>query len=72
MFRTAFKLILRNWWRNKTFMLISLISLTIGIAFINLLISFVVYEQEIEKKNPNHKRMVWTMQDMLSIIRRRW
>ena len=66
MFRTAFKLILRNWWRNKTFTLISLISLTIGIAFINLLISFVVYEQGIEKKNPNHKRMVWTMQDMPS------
>ena len=29
-------------------------------------------EKGIEKKNPNHKRMVWTMQDMLSIIRRRW
>ena len=66
MFKTTCKLIFRNWWRNKTFTLISIISLTVGIAFFNLLFSFVVYEQGIEKNNPNYKRMVWAMQDMPS------
>ena len=66
MFKTTCKFIFRNWWRNKTFTLISLISLTVGIAFFNLLFSFVVYEQGIEKNNPNYKRMVWAMQDMPS------
>lgn len=66
MFRTAFKLILRNWWRNKTFTLISLISLTVGIACFSLLFSFVIYEQGIENQNPNRDRMVWVMQDMPS------
>lgn len=63
---TTIKLILRNWWRNKTFTLISLISLTVGIACFSLLFSFVIYEQGIEKQNPNRKRMVWVMQDMPS------
>ena len=66
MFKTTCKLIFRNWWRNKTFTLISIISLTVGIAFFNLLFSFVVYEQGIEKSNPNYKRMVWALQDMPS------
>lgn len=66
MFKTTCKLIFRNWWRNKTFTLISIVSLTVGIAFFNLLFSFVVYEQGIEKNNPNYKRMVWAMQDMPS------
>src|SRR5690554_4722159 len=66
MFKTTCKLIFRNWWRNKTFTLISIISLTVGIAFFNLLFSFVVYEQGIEKNNPNYKQMVWAMQDMPS------
>lgn len=63
---TTIKLILRNWWRNKTFTLISLISLTVGIACFSLLFSFVIYEQKIEKQNPNRKRMVWVMQDLPS------
>ena len=66
MFKTTCKLIFRNWWRNKTFTLISIISLTVGIAFFNLLFSFVVYEQGIEKNNSNYKRMVWALQDMPS------
>ncbi len=66
MFKTTCKLIFRNWWRNKTFTLISIVSLTVGIAFFNLLFSFVVYEQGIEKNNPNYKQMVWAMQDMPS------
>lgn len=63
MFKTALKLILRNWWRNKTFMLISIISLTVGIAFTALLMSFVSYENGIEKNNPNLNKIVWVMQN---------
>ena len=63
---TTLKLILRNWWRNKTFTLIALLSLTVGIACTNLLGAFVTYEQGIEKSNPNQKRMVWVMQDLPS------
>jgi|GEM_PF-3269196 hypothetical protein len=63
---TTLKLILRNWWQNKTFTLIALLSLTVGIACTNLLGAFVTYEWGIEKSNPNRKRMVWVMQDMPS------
>ncbi len=66
MLLTTLKLILRNWWRNKTFTLIALLSLTIGIACTNLLGAFVTYEWGIEKSNPNWKRMVWVMQDLPS------
>ena len=51
MFKTALKLIFRNWWRNKTFTHISILSLTVGIACTALLISFVAYEYGIEKNN---------------------
>ncbi len=66
MFKTTLKLIFRNWWHNKTFTLISIISLTVGIACTTLLISFVSYEYGIEKNNPNRDRLVWVMQDMPS------
>ncbi|ULB35672.1 ABC transporter permease [Proteiniphilum propionicum] len=66
MFKTALKLIFRNWWRNKTFTLISILSLTVGIACTALLISFVSYEYGIEKDNPNRDKLVWVMQDMPS------
>jgi len=66
MLLTTLKLILRNWWRNKTFTLIALLSLTVGIACTNLLGAFVTYERGIEKSNPNWKRMVWVMQDLPS------
>ncbi len=58
MFKTSLKLILRNWWRNKTFTLISILSLTTGIACTALLISYVSYEYGIEKKNPNLNQLV--------------
>ena len=62
MFKTALKLIFRNWWRNKTFTLISILSLTVGIACTALLISFVSYEYGIEKNNPNRDKLIWVMQ----------
>ncbi len=63
MIKTALKLIFRNWWRNKTFTLISILSLTVGIACTALLISFVSYEYGIEKRNPNQDQLVWVMQE---------
>ena len=42
------KLIFRNWWRNKLFAVISLVSLVVGISCTNLLISFVIHEYTIE------------------------
>jgi len=66
MLSTTIKFILRNWLCNRTFTLISIVSLTVGIACTALLISFVSYEYGIEKNNPNRDRMVWVMQDMPS------
>ncbi len=63
MIKTAFRLIFRNWWRNKMFTLISILSLTVGIACTVLLISFVSYEYGIESGNPNRDKMVWVMQE---------
>lgn len=52
------KLVLRNWWRNKLFVSISLVSLVIGIACTNLLTAFVFYEYNIESGNPNRDRIL--------------
>ena len=49
----AFKLVLRSWWRNKAFSIISIISLAIGIACTNLLAIFVIHEYNLEADNPN-------------------
>src|SRR5690554_259844 len=66
LFTTTLKLVFRNWWRNKTFTLVALLSLTVGIACINLLGAFVTYELGIEKLNPNKNRMAWVLQDLPS------
>ena len=57
------KLIFRSWWRNKLFAVISLLSLTVGIACTNLLITYVIYEAGIEADNPNKPRIVYMAQD---------
>lgn len=59
----TFKLVFRNWWRNKTFSVISIVSLAIGIACTNLLAAFVIYEFNIESANPNKKQIVYMAQD---------
>lgn len=52
------KLIFRNWWRNKLFAVISLVSLVVGISCTNLLISFVIHEYTIEGENPKKDRIL--------------
>lgn len=56
----AFKLVFRSWWRNKTFSVISIISLAIGIACTNLLAVFTIHEYGIETGNPN-KEHIWVL-----------
>lgn len=58
------KLIFRNWWRNKLFAVISLVSLVIGISCTNLLISFVIHEYTIEGGNPNKDRILRLTQQL--------
>lgn len=59
----SLKLIFRSWWRNKTFAIISLLSLAVGITCTNLLISYVIYESGIESNNPNKSRIIYMAQD---------
>ena len=59
----SFKLIFRSWRRNKTFAIISILSLAVGIACTNLLAAFVVHEYNVEAKNPNRDRIYCLVQD---------
>lgn len=59
----AFKLVFRSWWRNKTFSVISIVSLAIGIACTNLLAVFVIYEYNLEADNPNRDNIYMMDQD---------
>ena len=54
----SFKLIFRSWRSNKTFTIISVLSLAVGIACTNLLAAFVIHEYNIEPDNPNRDRIV--------------
>ncbi len=54
----SFKLIFRSWWRNKTFTVISILSLAVGIACTNMLTAFVIHEYNIEAENPNKDKIV--------------
>lgn len=60
---SSLKLIFRSWWRNKTFALISLLSLAVGIACTNLLTAYVIYELGIESDNPNKEKIIYMTQD---------
>lgn len=61
----SFKIIFRSWWRNKTFTIISILSLAMGIACTNLLAAFVIHEYNIESNNPNKDRMVVAKQTII-------
>jgi len=67
----SFKLIFRSWWRNKTFTVISILSLAVGIACTNLLAAFVIHEYNIEANNPNRDRIV-VLQKLLTEINHRF
>lgn len=56
------KFIFRNWWRNKLFFVISVVSLAIGLACANLLLAFVIYESNIEADNTNKDHILYMNQ----------
>ena len=62
----ALKLVLRSWWRNKTFSIISIVSLAIGIACTNLLVAFVIYEFNIEADNPVQEKKYTGWKDFIA------
>ena len=61
----SFKIIFRSWWRNKTFTIISVLSLAVGIACTNLLAALVIHEYNIEAENQNKDRMVVVKQTIM-------
>lgn len=57
------KMILRSWWRNKVFFLVSVASLALGLACTNLLMTYFVHEHGLEGHNPDRDRMFFLQQD---------
>lgn len=61
--KATLKMILRSWWRNKVFFLVSVASLALGLACTNLLITYFVHERGLEGRNPDRDRIVFLRQD---------
>lgn len=57
------KMILRSWWRNKVFFLVSVASLALGLACTNLLMTYFVHEHGLEGRNPDRDCMFFLQQD---------
>lgn len=57
------KMILRSWWRNKVFFLVSVASLALGLACTNLLMTYFVHEHGLEGSNSDRDRIVFLRQD---------
>ena len=57
------KMVLRGWWRNKVFFLIAVISLSIGLAGTNLLLTYFIHDYFMERNNPDKERIFCLRQD---------
>lgn len=57
------KMVLRGWWRNKVFFLIAVISLSIGLAGTNLLLTYFIHDYFMERDNPDKERIFCLRQD---------
>ena len=57
------KIIIRSWWRNKVFFIISVVSLAIGLACTNLLFTYFVHDYNIESGNQDKERIFCLRQD---------
>ena len=57
------KMIIRGWWRNKVFFLISVMSLAIGLTCTNLLFTYFVHDYNIENGNKDKGRIFCLRQD---------
>ena len=62
-FPLMFRLILRGWWRNKLFFAVAVISLSVGLACTNLLLTYFVHDYFIEQNNPDKDRIFALRQD---------
>lgn len=62
-FLLMFRLILRGWWRNKLFFAVAVISLSVGLACTNLLLTYFVHDYFIEQNNPDKDRIFALRQD---------
>ena len=60
---TTLKMIVRSWWRNKVFFLVSVVSLSLGLACTNLLLTYFVHEQGVEAGNAARSRIFFLRQD---------
>ena len=60
---TLLKMIVRSWWRNKVFFLVSIFSLAIGLACTNLLFTYFVHDYNVESGNKDKDRMFFIRQD---------
>ncbi len=56
-------MIVRSWWRNKVFFLVSVVSLALGLACTNLLMTYFVHEQGVEAGNDARSRIFFLRQD---------
>lgn len=61
--KTNFNLIIRNWKRNKIYSIISIFSLAIGLACINLFIAFIINEWQISVGNIDNDRIFLLQSD---------
>lgn len=57
------KIIIRSWWRNKVFFIISVVSLAVGLACTNLLFTYFVHDYNIESGNRDKERIFCLRQD---------
>ncbi len=57
------KMIVRSWWRNKVFFLVSVASLALGLACTNLLMTYFIHEHGLEGDNPDRERIFFLQQD---------
>lgn len=62
-FLLLFRLILCGWWRNKLFFVVAVISLSVGLACTNLLLTYFVHDYFIEQNNPDKDRIFALRQD---------
>ena len=57
------KMVFRGWWRNKLFFLIAVVSLSIGLACTNLLLTYFIHDYHIEHGNPYKEQIYCLRQD---------
>ena len=57
------KMIVRSWWRNKVFFLVSVASLALGLACTNLLMTYFIHEHGLEGDNSDRDRIFFLQQD---------